>query len=205
MLRALGPGSVSSVLKIGLDLSHALLCAALISLVLILFGALIAQPFIHGEPGDAFFSQLQANVTDEPGEADSLTINGRALTSDQMVALFRSAVVPVACAVLALYVGALVLITGRLRQIFVTLIRGDPFHPQNARRLQLIGFTLAGFELLNQLAPDLVFMLLPEGLNDRRFGLNISLTAWFSIAVVLVLAEVFREGARLRREAELTI
>ena len=30
-------------------------------------------------------------------------------------------------------------------------------------------------------------------------------TAWFSVLVVFVLAEVFREGARLRREAELTI
>jgi hypothetical protein len=34
---------------------------------------------------------------------------------------------------------------------------------------------------------------------------NFSLTAWFSVLVVFVLAEVFREGARLRREAELTI
>ena len=34
---------------------------------------------------------------------------------------------------------------------------------------------------------------------------NFNLTAWFSVLVVFVLAEVFREGARLRREAELTI
>ena len=34
---------------------------------------------------------------------------------------------------------------------------------------------------------------------------NLNLTAWFSVLVVFVLAEVFREGARLRREAELTI
>jgi hypothetical protein len=34
---------------------------------------------------------------------------------------------------------------------------------------------------------------------------SLSLTAWFSVLVVFVLAEVFREGARLRREAELTI
>ena len=34
---------------------------------------------------------------------------------------------------------------------------------------------------------------------------KLSLTAWFSVLVVFVLAEVFREGARLRREAELTI
>ena len=43
----------------------------------------------------------------------------------------------------------------------------------------------------------------PELVQESRP--NFSLTAWFSVLVVFVLAEVFREGARLRREAELTI
>jgi hypothetical protein len=44
--------------------------------------------------------------------------------------------------------------------------------------------------------------LLPLVAKDQP---SLSLTAWFSVLVVFVLAEVFREGARLRREAELTI
>ncbi len=39
----------------------------------------------------------------------------------------------------------------------------------------------------------------------KRDEPHFNLTAWFSVLVVFVLAEVFREGARLRREAELTI
>ncbi|MGH6966531.1 MAG: DUF2975 domain-containing protein, partial [Phenylobacterium sp.] len=39
----------------------------------------------------------------------------------------------------------------------------------------------------------------------KRNEPNFNLTSWFSVLVVFVLAEVFREGARLRREAELTI
>jgi hypothetical protein len=39
----------------------------------------------------------------------------------------------------------------------------------------------------------------------KRSEPNFNLTSWFSVLVVFVLAEVFREGARLRREAELTI
>ena len=39
----------------------------------------------------------------------------------------------------------------------------------------------------------------------KEFKASLNLTAWFSVLVVFVLAEVFREGARLRREAELTI
>jgi hypothetical protein len=33
----------------------------------------------------------------------------------------------------------------------------------------------------------------------------VNLTTWFAVLVIIVLAEVFREGARLRGEAELTI
>jgi hypothetical protein len=36
-------------------------------------------------------------------------------------------------------------------------------------------------------------------------GGGISLTTWFAVLVIFVLAEVFREGARLRGDAELTI
>jgi hypothetical protein len=36
-------------------------------------------------------------------------------------------------------------------------------------------------------------------------GASINLTTWFAVLVIVVLAEVFREGARLRGEAELTI
>ena len=34
---------------------------------------------------------------------------------------------------------------------------------------------------------------------------DVSLSGWFAILAVFVLAEVFREGARLRQDAELTI
>ena len=204
MLRAIGPGSVSSVLKVGVDLIYVLLWVALVALILVFLGTLLAQPFIQGEPGEAFFSQFEAEAAAAATDDSQFTLNGSELSDRQVVALIRSAVFPVSCAVLAVYVGTLVIITGRLRRIFVTLTRGDPFHPQNARRLQLIGLALAVLEGLNQLAPDLVFLLLPDGVGNKRVDLNFNFTAWFSIGVVLVLAEVFREGARLRREAELT-
>lgn len=204
MLRALGPGSVSSVLKVGLDVFHVLLWIALIGLIVAFLSALIAQPFFYGEAGDALVRQIEAGLR-EGGEADRISINGAELTRAQVVALIRGPAIPVGCALLTTYVGALVVITGKVRAVFVTLTRGDPFHPQNARRLRLIGLILAGLEILNQLASDIVFMLLPDGVGEHGLSLGLNLTAWFSVGVVLVLAEVFREGARLRREAELTI
>ena len=69
-------------------------------------------------------------------------------------------------------------------------------------RLRLIGLILAALEL-GRYAFWAVSMWLPPGVAKDEPPL--SLTAWFSVLVVFVLAEVFREGARLRREAELTI
>ena len=95
------------------------------------------------------------------------------------------------------------LITHWTRQVFHTLAEGDVFHPDNTRRLRWIGFGLAGLEIFGYLT-----RFIAEGVFHLRFepiyGLR-AVTAWFSVLVVFVLAEVFKEGARLRREADLTI
>ncbi len=79
---------------------------------------------------------------------------------------------------------------------------GDPFHPDNVTRLRVVAVGLAWLELVRYAVWTLGALLPPQAAPDRP---NLSLTAWFSILVVVVLAEVFREGARLRRESELTI
>jgi hypothetical protein len=94
-----------------------------------------------------------------------------------------------------------VIVSG-LRRIFATLKAGDPFHPDNVTRLRLVAGGLAWMEVVRYMVWTLGALLPPQAAPDRS---NLSLTAWFSILVVVVLAEVFREGARLRRESELTI
>jgi hypothetical protein len=95
------------------------------------------------------------------------------------------------------------LITHWTRQVFQTLAEGDAFHLDNTHRLRWIGFGLAGLEIFSYLT-----RFVAEGVFHLRFepiyGLR-AVTAWFSVLVVFVLAEVFREGARLRQEADLTI
>lgn len=199
MLRALGPGSVSSVLKVGLDVLHVLVWIGTAVLALTLLGALLAQPFLSGgEFADNFREDMV-------GGSSNIEIDDREITADQALALVRSPAIPIGLAVLIVYTAGVASILGRLRRVFQTLSRGDPFHPENARRFRQIGFILVGLELTNQIAPDLVFAMLPDGVGPRRFGIGIDFTSWFAIAVLFVLSEVFREGARLRREAELTI
>ncbi|MDP3854585.1 DUF2975 domain-containing protein [Phenylobacterium sp.] len=176
-MRALGPGSVSSFLKTILDVVFFALWAGVI-----LVGVLMLLAML---------------LSFNPALIDSISIRAGAseianLGPVMVGGLFAA----------ALYMTGVLFIVERLRKIFMTLTAGDPFHPDNVRRLRVIGVILAGLELLRYAVWGVGAWLLP-GVNEVEP--NFSLTAWFSVLVIFVLAEVFREGARLRREAELTI
>ena len=174
-MRALGPGSVSSVLKIILDVVYAALWIGVAAVALMMVAALL--------------------FTFNPDLLDDVSLSSGQLAS-------RWPAVTGGLAAASLYMAGVLVIVGCLRRIFMTLTAGDPFHPDNVRRLRLIGAILAGLELGRYLIWAAGTWLLP---GIGKVQPSMSLTAWFSVLVVFVLAEVFREGARLRREAELTI
>jgi hypothetical protein len=171
-MRALGPGSVSSLLKLVLDVIFFALWAML---ALLLMAALFAVLV----PGDL---DLWRGL-------GSGGVHGPVLSAGLLA--------------FALYVGVLLFIIERVRRIFATLTAGDPFHPDNVARLRSIGFGLAALELINYVTNLVSAWAFRDQFKSVRFPFNP--TAWFAVLVVFVLAEVFREGARLRREAELTI
>jgi hypothetical protein len=180
-MRALGPGSVSSFLKTVLDVVYFGTAAILGLLAIGLVAGLLAISFVpdlFGQIGDRL--KIEGDVT--PGKLAALGVT---------FAVYGT-----------LYLGALLTILSRLRKVFATLTAGDPFEPENIPRLRLIGFVLAGMELARYALGALLLAIAPA-LSWEIDGFNI--TVWFSVLVVFVLAEVFREGARLRREAELTI
>jgi hypothetical protein len=185
-MRALGPGSVSSFLKIILDVVFAALWIGVSILALITLAAVLLGFNPDFLAGIHLGGDSAEHVRDSA--LDELVHNGPSITSGLCAA--------------ALYLGGILIIVGALRRIFTTLTSGDPFHPDNVARLRLIGLMLAGLELGRYVFWAVSAWLLP-GVN--RVEPSMSLTAWFSVLVVFVLAEVFREGARLRREAELTI
>ncbi len=177
-MRALGPGSVSSLLKVVLDVFHFVLWAAL-GLDLL---AILAVLLLSFRP-DLLGSHIVI---------DRMRVEGPWLG-------------PVAAATLlgvGLYLGGAIIIVGRLRRIFQTLIAGDPFQPDNVRRLRIIAAALAALEL-GRYAASAVSRVAFEG--QFHIGGGVSFTTWFAVLVIVVLAEIFREGARLRGEAELTI
>ena len=176
-MRALGPGSVSSFLKIILDVVFAALWIGIGVLALLTLAALLLS----------FNPDLISNMSFS-GEAAEITRRGPVFAAGLAAA--------------ALYLAGILVIVGTLRRIFMTLTAGDPFHPGNVGRLRLIGLMLASLELGRYAFLAISTWLAPHA---ERNNTGLSLTAWFSVLVVFVRAEVFREGARLRREAELTI
>lgn len=185
-MRALGPGSVSSFLKVILDVVRwvLLVSTAAVSLGIVALLLLSFNPELLGGAIDI----------------GKLHIKGVWLG-------------PLAAAVLLaaeLYILGALVIVGRLRRIFQTLIAGDPFHPENVRRLRVIGATMAALEVGRYVVGALAMaathaLRLTVDLEGTSLAGGVNLTTWFAVLVIVVLAEVFREGARLRGEAELTI
>jgi hypothetical protein len=181
-MRALGPGSVSSFLKIVLEVVHAALWVALGLLLIGGMALLVSQPFL----GPLY----QLNLKDL---ARSHMTNVSVPPMTLAFGIFGAAI----------YVAVLVVVFNRLRRIFETLTLGDPFLPHNVGRLRMIGLALIGLQLWSYALSTFVHRAVPSA--DAGKGVSVNPTAWFAILVVFVLAEVFREGARLRQDAELTI
>jgi hypothetical protein len=180
-MRTFGPGSVSSLLKVILDVVHVALwiAASLVSIAIVV-------------------ALLVSSVRPELMNA-GITVGDLRLEGAWLGAILTAALL----AVDVNFAGALVIV-GRLRRIAETLVAGDPFHPANVQRLRLVAATLAALELARYVTSPLLRAALRQ---TPRFHIDggVSLTTWFAVLVIVVLAEVFREGARLRGEAELTI
>jgi len=176
-MKTLGPRSVSSALKIILDVVFVLL---FISIILLGVRALLS-------------AAAMANPS-----------SGLANWYFPRTHIRAVATTPRAAAALVTYcfnVLASIVVVGRLRKIFVTLVEGKPFQVDNARRLRVIGLALMAAEI-SRLGVRALMWGVPEG---PRIWFEINFVGWFSIAIIFVLAEIFEEGAKLRRQAELTI
>lgn len=96
-------------------------------------------------------------------------------------------------------------IVAQLRQICKTLMTGDPFVPSNARRLRIIWIAVAGGEVLRLLSTFIISKV-SQGSDDMpEVATDLRIYVWFMVLALIILAEVFREGARMRQDAKLTV
>lgn len=103
--------------------------------------------------------------------------------------------------------GGLVAIPGiiyvciQLRRILSTLAGGDPFVPENAGRLTRIALAILVIQVLRYVIVLGVGFAFP----DAEITIRLDLITWASVAALFILAQVFREGTRLRDEEKMTI
>ncbi|MBI1252006.1 MAG: DUF2975 domain-containing protein [Alphaproteobacteria bacterium] len=202
-MRVLGQGSVASWLRLGLSViwvvlwiaaAALVLCAAAygVLLALVANGAVSAE-ILTGGTGDIRVGAGGGvfNVTyDEPGGATWPVV---------VPALLAGGVV----------IGGALVIVHRLRKLFDSFTSSEPFRRENADHLRVIWITMVVVELSRFALVALTSALLaafgpPEG-QEATLNIQIDLSTWASILILIVLSEVFREGARMREEQELTI
>ncbi len=103
----------------------------------------------------------------------------------------------------------LIYIGKRLREIFASLEIGDPFIDSNAQNLRQIAICLALLEI-GRFAIKLVMLLILKIFGQPEAGavsiaIDPSIIAWGAVLILFILSEVFKEGARLRKNDQLTI
>ncbi|HET9485156.1 MAG TPA: DUF2975 domain-containing protein [Xanthomonadales bacterium] len=93
-------------------------------------------------------------------------------------------------------------VLARLLAIVETVLVGDPFVPDNAKRLETIAWAMLGIQALH-----LVFGVFAKVLSSPnvRIEWTFSLSGWIFVLLLFVLARVFEEGTRMRADLEGTV
>jgi hypothetical protein len=188
LAKPLGTGSLSSSLSTALKVARVLLSIAF---------AFTAVAAVVGIPLSVLVAThvLSAKVLNGPGY--------------NMLGTWTIAIPTLVYGVIASR-GAL-LIVRRLHSVFASFVANDPFAHDNAAHLRSIWIALVVIEISRITAFILthgltvVFASSATVLFPRQLDDPIDLVRMFVIFVVLILAEVFRQGTQLREETEFTV
>jgi hypothetical protein len=88
----------------------------------------------------------------------------------------------------------------RLQAIVETVRVGDPFILENARRVELIAWSVAAIEGLRLIVAAIAAAVWEPGKFDA-----FSFAPWLAVLLLFVLAGVFAHGARMRADLEGTV
>jgi hypothetical protein len=184
LMRATGRGSISSFLKVAVDVAWVLACA-LLGFIWVIAAVSIIAAIIGAES----LGPLNSIVIHDPVTVAVAAFNGTVLCTAAMI------------------------VCAYLRGVFETLVAGDAFVYANAKRFRLIAIVLAVVELVHMggrfFAPKPAGYVPPAD-GGASVPLDFSawisaLIVWFAVLTLLVLAEVFREAAAMREEQKMTI
>ncbi len=96
-----------------------------------------------------------------------------------------------------------------LRRIFATLIQEKPFQVENIRRIRLIGIVVIAGTVLSGILHTLIGFYLVNLINlpglELKANVSLNISGLFLGVVILTLAEIFRLGAALQEEQDMTV
>jgi hypothetical protein len=202
-MKALGKGSIASIVRVGLVIAWYALWIAAIGIVVggIGYGVILAL-IANGSIDPALLEGGAGNADLGAGSGGDFHV-----TYDQPGGGTWPVVVP-ALMIAAVAVAGSLVIVWRLRKLFDSFSSGEPFRRENAAHLRVIWITMLIIEVSRYVLMGLTGVLLARfgGPDvDANYTFAIDFSNWMSILILIVLAEVFREGARLKEEQELTI
>lgn len=202
-MKALGKGSIASIVRIGLVVAWYVLwfAAVCVGLGTIGYGVLLGL-ISNGMVDPTLLEGGEGQVDLGSGGGGDFHVS-----YDQPGGGTWPVVVPALLIAGVAIAGSLVIVW-RLRKLFDSFSSGEPFQRENAAHLRVIWITMLIIEVSRYALMGLTGVLLaqfggPE--VDANYTFAIDLSTWGSILILIVLAEVFREGARLKEEQELTI
>ncbi|WP_374406762.1 DUF2975 domain-containing protein [Pelagerythrobacter sp.] len=111
---------------------------------------------------------------------------------------------------LAMILAALFYFFGKMRALIKSVGEGDPFIPENARRLNAMAWLLLGVQVLTVLVGGLRLYLvnLVDDAANGRASIDVSfydLDGMLMVIILFILARVFRHGAAMRDDLEGTV
>ena len=200
-MKALGKGSVASIVRIGLQVAWVLLWIGAAFLLIAAAGYGIVLLLVANGVVDASLLQGGDGRIGDSGDFS--------ITYDTPAGATWPVVLP-ALLIGGVAIGGSLIIVWRLKRLFDSFTSGEPFRRENATHLRVIWITMLVVEvsryLLMGLAGALLLRFGGPAVSDINFSISGDrVTTWMSILILVVLAEVFREGARLKEEQELTI
>jgi len=96
----------------------------------------------------------------------------------------------------------------RLLEIVNSVGEGDPFNPQNADRLQAMGWLAAAWQTIALPIAAIAAWFAPyleKAEKNADFGFGLDLGTILLILILFILARVFRKGTEMRAELEGTV
>lgn len=172
-MRAIGKGSLASILAVILHITRVILWIAFIGLSI----AVLTIPILP------ILIKMAAGIGHISIDRDLNVDADKTLEIIQHFITF----------------GVLIYSINRLLEILKTLRFGSPFVRENAER-----FTRVGLALLIGESAKIVLGCVSI-LVDANVEIEVEMISWLAIAAVFVLAAVFREGAKMKEEQDLTV